>query len=60
MDEKCWLYRPFSLRKSGIPLAVETPAPPKNTVCADASVSFFSSCAASLGSVIVLPMSASS
>ena len=29
--EYFWLYSPSVLRKSGIPLSVETPAPPKNT-----------------------------
>jgi hypothetical protein len=29
------LYRPSADLKSGIPLAVETPAPPKNTILRD-------------------------
>ena len=30
-------YRPFLLRKSGIPLSVDTPAPPRKTVISDSS-----------------------
>ena len=28
----CWLYSPSTLRKSGMPDSVLTPAPPKNTM----------------------------
>ena len=28
----CWRYRPSWLRKSGMPLSVDTPAPPKKTM----------------------------
>ena len=30
-----FLYRPFLLLKSGMPLSVDTPAPPRNTVLSD-------------------------
>ena len=53
---KCWLYRPSSLRKSGMPLAVETPAPPKNTTLPAASMRSLSCAAASTGSVIACAM----
>ncbi len=35
-----WLYRPSTLRKSGIPLSVDTPAPPKNTTLSLSSIHF--------------------
>ena len=37
-----WRYRPSTLRKSGIPDSVDTPAPPKNTMLSLLSVNSFS------------------
>ena len=35
IGERKWLYRPSVLRKSGMPLSVDTPAPPKKTMLSE-------------------------